>query len=82
MPASEKNLTDLFIVTLKDTYHAEKQLLKALPKMAKARPTPTGFARPSKPTGTRLRLRSNVWRRSSKFAGCGRVQRPATLFLA
>lgn len=36
MPASEKNLTDLFIVTLKDTYHAEKQLLKALPKMAKA----------------------------------------------
>ena len=36
MPAKDKNLTDLFIETLKDTYHAEKQLLKALPKMAKA----------------------------------------------
>jgi ferritin-like metal-binding protein YciE len=36
MPTKEKNLTDLFIETLKDTYYAEKQLLKALPKMAKA----------------------------------------------
>lgn len=36
MTTSEKNLTDLFVATLKDTYHAEKQLLKALPKMAKA----------------------------------------------
>lgn len=36
MPAKDKNLTDLFIETLKDTYHAEKQLLKALPRMAKA----------------------------------------------
>ena len=36
MPAKEKNLTDLFVETLKDTYHAEKTLLKALPKMAKS----------------------------------------------
>ena len=36
MPAKEKNLTDLFIETMKDTYYAEKALLKALPKMAKA----------------------------------------------
>ena len=36
MPAKEKNLTDLFVETLKDTYYAEKALLKALPKMAKA----------------------------------------------
>lgn len=36
MPAKNKNLTDLFVETLKDTYHAEKQLLRALPKMAKA----------------------------------------------
>ncbi len=28
-----KNLKDLFIHTLKDVYYAEKQLLKALPKM-------------------------------------------------
>ncbi len=30
------NLRDLFVDNLKDLYHAEKQLLKALPKMAKA----------------------------------------------
>ena len=36
MPAKEKNLSDLFVETLKDTYYAEKALLKALPKMAKA----------------------------------------------
>ena len=31
-----KNLEDLFVHELKDLYSAEKQLLKALPKMAKA----------------------------------------------
>jgi ferritin-like metal-binding protein YciE len=31
-----KNLHDLFVEELKDLYSAEKQLLKALPKMAKA----------------------------------------------
>jgi ferritin-like metal-binding protein YciE len=31
-----KNLHDLFVQELRDTYHAEKQLVKALPKMAKA----------------------------------------------
>jgi ferritin-like metal-binding protein YciE len=30
-----KSLTDLFFDELKDIYHAEKQLIKALPKMAK-----------------------------------------------
>src|ERR1700744_1784188 len=33
---AEKNLDDLFLDTLKDIYYAEKQILKALPKMAKA----------------------------------------------
>jgi len=33
--AAVKNLEDLFINLLKDVYHAEKQILKALPKMAK-----------------------------------------------
>lgn len=33
---SMKNLQDIFQDELKDMYHAEKQLLKALPKMAKA----------------------------------------------
>jgi ferritin-like metal-binding protein YciE len=36
MPGKEKTLQDLFLETLKDIYHAEKQILKALPKMAKA----------------------------------------------
>ncbi len=31
-----ENLEDLLIETMKDTYNAEKQLIKALPKMAKA----------------------------------------------
>ncbi|MBC8013477.1 MAG: ferritin-like domain-containing protein [Methyloceanibacter sp.] len=34
MPAM-KSLEDLFVHLLKDMYHAEKQILKALPKMAK-----------------------------------------------
>lgn len=36
MPAKQKTLDDLFLDTLKDVYHAEKQILRALPKMAKA----------------------------------------------
>jgi ferritin-like metal-binding protein YciE len=38
MPAKtkEKTLHDLFLDTLKDIYFAEKQILRALPKMAKA----------------------------------------------
>ena len=36
MATKEKNLQDLFYETLKDIYFAEKQILKALPKMAKA----------------------------------------------
>ena len=34
--ASEKNLRELFHETLKDIYFAEKKILAALPKMAKA----------------------------------------------
>lgn len=33
---AEKNLEDLFHDTLKDIYYAERKILKALPKMAKA----------------------------------------------
>ena len=35
-----ENLSDLFLHTLKDIYYAEKQILKALPKMAKAAKSP------------------------------------------
>ena len=34
--AGEKTLDDLFLDTLKDIYYAEKQIVKTLPKMAKA----------------------------------------------
>ncbi|WIY51982.1 ferritin-like domain-containing protein [Devosia sp. YIM 151766] len=33
---ADKQLDDLFLDTLKDIYYAERQILKALPKMAKA----------------------------------------------
>jgi ferritin-like metal-binding protein YciE len=33
---TDKTLNDLFLDTLKDIYYAEKQIVKALPKMAKA----------------------------------------------
>jgi len=33
---AEKDLNELFLETLKDIYYAEKHILKALPKMAKA----------------------------------------------
>ena len=38
--ASEKTLDDLFLDTLKDIYYAEKQIVKTLPKMAKAATSP------------------------------------------
>ena len=37
---AEKTLDDLFYDTLKDIYYAEKKILKALPKMAKAAQSP------------------------------------------
>ncbi len=36
----DKSLDDLFLDTLKDIYYAERQILKALPKMAKAAQSP------------------------------------------
>ncbi|MEH2475931.1 ferritin-like metal-binding protein YciE [Nitrobacteraceae bacterium AZCC 2161] len=36
MTTRDKDLNDLFLDTLRDIYFAEKQILKALPKMAKA----------------------------------------------
>lgn len=38
--ATEKTLDDLFLETLKDIYYAERQILKALPKMAKGAESP------------------------------------------
>ena len=41
---AEKTLEDLFLDTLKDIYYAEKQILKALPKMARASQSEEGKA--------------------------------------
>lgn len=38
--ATEKTLEDLFLETLKDIYYAERKILKALPKMARAAQSP------------------------------------------
>lgn len=38
--AEDKTLDDLFLDTLKDIYYAEKQIVRALPKMAKAAQSP------------------------------------------
>lgn len=40
MATEPKKLDDLFLDTLKDIYYAEKQILKALPKMARAAASP------------------------------------------
>jgi ferritin-like metal-binding protein YciE len=40
MASNPKTLDDLFLDTLKDIYYAEKQILKALPKMAKTATSP------------------------------------------
>ena len=40
MASEPKALEDLFHDMLKDVYYAEKQILKALPKMAKAAKSP------------------------------------------
>jgi len=37
---AEKQLDDLFLDTLKDIYYAERQIVKTLPKMAKAATSP------------------------------------------
>ena len=42
--ATAKTLEDLFLDTLKDIYYAEKQILKALPKMARASQSEEGRA--------------------------------------
>ena len=42
--ATEKTLNDLFLDTLKDIYFAEKKILKALPKMARATQSEEGKA--------------------------------------
>jgi ferritin-like metal-binding protein YciE len=45
MAKQAKRLDDLFVNVLKDIYYAEKKILTALPKMAKAAKSPEGGVR-------------------------------------
>ena len=65
---AEKELSDLFVDTLKDIYYAEKQIYKSLPKMAKAA-HPISCVPPSKSTMTRRKGTSSGWKRFSKRFG-------------
>ena len=66
--AKEKTLQDLFHDTLKDIYYAEKKILTALPKMAKAAQNPN----------SRPRSRSTAARPKSKSPGSNRSSPPST----
>jgi len=51
--ATSKNLNDLLLTFMQDIYYAERQILKALPKMAKAaqgslHPSPRGNPGPGR----------------------------------
>ena len=61
---ADKNLSDLFLDTLKDIYFAEKQIYKNLPKMAKAAASDQ-LRTPSKSTTAKPRSRSSGSSRSS-----------------
>ena len=63
--AEAGTLHDAFIDELRDTYNAEKQLTKALPKLAKAA-TNAKLRRPSKAIFRRPTGRSHGWNRYSR----------------
>ena len=58
------SLQDLFVEELRDLYSAENQLVKALPKMAKAA-TNDELRQGLKITSSRRRVTSSGWKRSS-----------------
>ena len=68
--AKLNSLDDLLVHELQDIYNAESQILKALPKMAKAASHPSCRA-PSRSTWSRPRDRSSGWSRCSSFWGAG-----------
>ena len=74
---AEKDLSALFLNTLKDIYYAEKQIYKSLPKMAKAANSDQLRAA-SKNIMTKPKDRSSVWSRSSNFWANRRAARNAT----
>ena len=63
--AEAGTLHDAFIDELRDTYDAEKQLTKALAKLAKAASNPK-LRQAFEPTSRRRRDRSSAWNRCSR----------------
>jgi uncharacterized protein YjbJ (UPF0337 family) len=59
-----KNMDDLFVHTLRDIYHAEKQIVKALPEMV-GKPAIRSSNRVSRRTCVRLKTMWGAWSRSS-----------------
>ena len=77
-----KDLGDLFMETLKDIYHAEKQILRALPKMAKAAQSGELNAALSKRTRSETaRPRRARSRRSSRWPASRPRRRPVDAIL-
>ncbi|MGV3650502.1 MAG: ferritin-like domain-containing protein [Devosia sp.] len=69
--AQDKTLDDLFLDTLKDIYYAEKQILKTLPKMAKAAQSPqlkAGFEQHQDETETHVERLEQVFEMIGKPA--------------
>ena len=64
--AQTGTLHDAFIDELRDIYDAEKQLTKALPKLAKAATLAAAARRPSSRTSRRRAARSSVSSRCSR----------------
>ena len=58
-PKKQKTLDDLFYETLKDIYYAEKTLVKALPRMAKAAESDELREAFENPPGARPKARSS-----------------------
>ena len=69
--AQDKTLDDLFLDALKDIYYAEKQILKTLPKMAKAAQSPqlkAGFEQHQDETETHVERLEQVFEMIGKPA--------------
>jgi ferritin-like metal-binding protein YciE len=75
MPDKDKTLDDLFLDTLKDIYYAEKQILNALPKMAKAA-TSDELRAAFEKHEAKLRSRSSASSRYLNFSASHPAARP------
>ena len=77
MAAKQKTLDDLFLDTLKDIYYAEKQILRALPKMAKAA-NGDELKQAFETHREQLKVKSNAWIRYLRCWASGHKVNPVT----